>query len=228
VAVSATESVARVVIVGNGIAGVTAADHIRRHHAGCEIHLVSDERHPFYNRTGISRPISSSVGIHKMYLLPDSWYEERRISSWLNTRVSRIDRQARRVVLGTGDVLPYDRLIMATGSSPFVPPVEGFELNGAFCLRGADDATMIRAFVQEEGARNAVVAGGGVLGLEAADELRKLGLEVTVVEREPWLAPAQVDPRGGDTLREHIQRRGIEVLLGTTLTSPRARGACDA
>ena len=73
-----SHDVRRVVIVGNGIAGVTAADHIRRHHAECEVELVTDERHPFYNRTGISRLISSRGGIHKMYLLPDSWYEERR------------------------------------------------------------------------------------------------------------------------------------------------------
>ena len=212
-----TDSVRRVVIIGNGIAGVTAADHIRRHHAECEIDLVTDERHPFYNRTGISRLISSRGGVHKMYLLPDSWYDERRIAIWLNTRVARIDRQANQVVLGTGDVLPYDRLVLATGSSPFVPGIEGFGLSGSFCLRSADDAMMIRSFVQGEGARRALVAGGGVLGLEAADELRRLGLEVAVVERDPWLAPAQIDARGGRLLAEHIQRRGIEVVLDRTI-----------
>ena len=214
-----SHDVRRVVIVGNGIAGVTAADHIRRHHAECEVELVTDERHPFYNRTGISRLISSRGGIHKMYLLPDSWYEERRITPWLNTRVSRIDRDAHQAVLGTGDVLPYDRLILATGSSPFVPPIEGFGLNGSFCLRGADDAMLIRSFAQSEGARRAIVAGGGVLGLEAADELHRLGLEVAVVERAEWLAPAQIDQRGGQILSKHIQRRGIETLLGTTVES---------
>jgi NAD(P)H-nitrite reductase large subunit len=212
-------SVSRVVIVGNGIAGVTAADHIRRHHAECEIDLVTDERHPFYNRTGISRLISSRTGIHRMYLLPDSWYEERRIGAWLNTRVTRIDREARHAVLGTGDVLPYDVLVLATGSTPFVPQINGFGLDGSFCLRGADDAMMIRSFAQSEGARKALVAGGGVLGLEAADELQRLGLEVTVLERAAWLAPAQVDETGGRILGEQIRRRSIETLLGTTIDS---------
>lgn len=218
----------RVVIIGNGIAGVTAADHVRRHHAECEIELISDERHPFYNRTGVSRLISSRDGVHRMYLLPDAWYDERRIVSWLNTRARAIDTGARTVELGTGDTLSYDRLILATGSSPVVPDIEGIGLDGSFTLRAADDAMLIRAFAQREECRRAVVVGGGVLGLEAADMLRRLGLEVSVVERAGRLAASQLDERGGEILRSRVEERGIEVLLETGVTSLRGNGRVDA
>jgi nitrite reductase (NADH) large subunit len=220
--------IARVVIIGNGIAGVTAADHVRRHHAECEIELVSDERHPFYNRTGVSRLISSRDGVHRMYLLPEAWYEERRIVSWLNTRARAIDTGSRTVELGTGDSLRYDRLILATGSSPVVPAIEGVDLDGSFTLRAADDAMLIRAFAQRDDCRRAVVVGGGVLGLEAADMLRKLGLDVTVVEREGWLAGSQLDERGGEILRSRMEERGVEVLLETGVTSLLGNGRVNA
>ncbi len=108
--------VGRVVVLGNGIAGVTAADHVRRHHPDCELTLVAEERHDFYNRTSVSRLVYSRAGMSGMYLLPPSWYADRKIATWLNTRATRIDRPRRRVVLGTGEELSYDRLVLATGS----------------------------------------------------------------------------------------------------------------
>ena len=218
------DAVRRVVILGNGIAGVTAADHIRRHHSDCEIDLVTEERHPFYNRTGVSRLISSRSGMHRMYLLPEAWYEERRITSWLNTKATSIDAEARLVRLGTGESLSYDRLILATGSSPLLPPIEGLGLEGSFALRTADDGMAIRAYVQREECRSAVVVGGGVLALEAADMLSQLGLAVTVVERASRLAPTQIDARGGRALLEQIKRREIDVLLGTSVDSLEGEG----
>ena len=224
----ARSGVERVVIIGNGIAGVTAADHVRRHHAECEIELVSDERHPFYNRTGVSRLISSRDGVHRMYLLPDAWYEERRITSWLNTRARAVDVAARTVQLGTGDTLRYDRLILATGSRPVVPGIQGVGLEGTFTLRAADDAMLIRAFAQREDCRRAVVLGGGVLGLEAADMLRKLGLEVSVIEQAGRLAASQLDERGGEILRSRMEERGIEILIDAEVSSLSGNVTVDA
>src|SRR5919198_6476336 len=123
-------SIERVVIVGNGIAGVTAAEHIRRRHPECAIDLVADEHHHLYNRMGISRLIYGRSAMQGLYLNPDAWYEERGITTWLNTQAVRIDREQRAVVLGPGEALPYDRLILATGSGSFVPPLDGFGAPG--------------------------------------------------------------------------------------------------
>ena len=127
-------------MIGNGIAGVTAADHVRRRHPSAQIDLVADEPHHLYNRMGISRLIYGRSAMQGLYLNPDAWYEERGITTWLNTQAARIDRDAREVVLGTGERLEYDRLILATGSSAFVPPIEGFGAKGTFVLRSAEDA----------------------------------------------------------------------------------------
>lgn len=206
--------VRRVVVVGNGIAGVTAADHVRRRHPDCQVDVVAAEPHPLYNRMGISRLIygrSAMVGLH---LLPDAWYEDHRVTCWLNTRADAIDLAAREVRLATGERLGYDRLILATGSEAFVPQIPGFGGDGSFVLRTASDALEIREYVQRSGAKRAAVAGGGLLGLEAAYALHKLGLRTTVLERGPWLLRRQLDARAGELLRTYLANLGIEILLG--------------
>jgi nitrite reductase (NADH) large subunit len=205
-------SVNKIVIIGNGIAGVTAADHIRRRHPRCEIHLVAREEHHLYNRMGISRLIYGRSAMQGLYLMAEPWYDERLITYWLNTIATRIDVQNRQVVLETGETLPYDRLILAMGSSSTVPAIEGYGLPGSFVLREAADAMKMRAFAQEQNCRHAVVAGGGLLGLEAAYALHKLGLHVTVLERGKWLLRRQLDRRAGQLLGEYLQGLGMEIL----------------
>jgi nitrite reductase (NADH) large subunit len=205
--------VRRVVVVGNGIAGVTAADHVRRRHPDCAIDVVAAEPHPLYNRMGISRLIygrSAMVGLH---LLPDAWYDDNRVTCWLNTRALEIDREAGAVVLGTGERLPFDRLILATGSEAYVPEIAGFGGPGSFVLRTASDALAIREYVQRVGVEHAVVAGGGLLGLEAAYAIHKLGLRTTVLERSPYLLRRQLDAAAGGLLRSYLENLGIEVLV---------------
>jgi NADPH-dependent 2,4-dienoyl-CoA reductase/sulfur reductase-like enzyme/ferredoxin len=205
-------SVKRVVVVGNGIAGVTAADHVRRTHPSCAIQLVGRERYPLYNRMGITRLIYGRSAMQGLYLLPDAWYAQHSITSWLNTRVDAIDPAARTVTLGTGETLEYDRLILATGGRSVVPQIEGFGGRGAYVLRDAEHAMHLREYVQRRRARRAIVAGGGLLGLEAADGLRQLGLEVLVLERGPWPLRRQVDERGGRMLQGYLGGLGIGVL----------------
>lgn len=212
-ATPADASIRSVVIVGNGIAGVTAADYVRRRHPDCEIHLVSQERHPLYNRMAISRLVYGRSAMGGLYLQPDSWYDERRITSWLNTQAVQIDREQQQVMLATGETLPYDRLILATGSASHVPTIPGFGLPGSFVLREAEDAMALRAFVQSHRCRSAIVGGGGLLGLEAAYALRKLGLQVTVLERGAWLLRRQLDERSAQILRRYLEGLGIELLL---------------
>ncbi len=206
--------VKRVVIVGNGVAGVTAADHVRRRHPGAEIHLVARERHHLYNRMAIERLIYGRSAMQGLYLQAEQWYEDLAITTWLNTRATGIDRERRTVTLGTGESLPYDRLVLAMGSRSTVPAIEGFGLPGTFVLREADDAFAIRAYAQEHGCRAALVAGGGLLGLEAAHALHKLGLRVAVLERGGSLLRRQLDERGGELLRGFLEGLGLEIVTG--------------
>ena len=219
VAAPADPSVRRVVVLGNGIAGVTAADFVRRHHADCEIHVIGMEAHHLYNRMGISRLVYGRSAMQGLYLLPEQWYGENRITCWLNTRAKRIDRKGRRVLLATGEELPYDRLILAMGSSSFVPPISGYGRPGSFVLREADDAMAIRRYAQEHGSKCAVVGGGGLLGLEAAHALHKLGLATTVAERAPRLLPAFTDERASALLTEYLENLGIHILTARSITS---------
>jgi nitrite reductase (NADH) large subunit len=204
-------SIISVVVIGNGIAGVTAADFIRRGHPDCEIHLVGAEPHALYNRMGISRLVYGRSAMQGLYLLPEQWYDEHGVTAWLNTIATGIDLRSRLVRLGTGDTLPYDRLILAMGASAAVPDIEGLDRPGSFALREAGDAMRIRAYAQQHGGRHAVVAGGGLLGLEAAYSLRQLGLQVTVLERGARLLSRQIDPRCSELVADHFARAGITV-----------------
>jgi nitrite reductase (NADH) large subunit len=205
-------SIVSVVVLGNGIAGVTAADFVRRGHPDCEIHVVGSESHVLYNRMGISRLVYGRSAMQGLYLLPEQWYDDHQIIAWLNTQASRIDLASRQVFLATGDTLPYDRLILAMGSSSASPPVEGFGRPGSFVLRSAADAMQIRAYAQEHGCREAVVAGGGLLGLEAGHSLHELGLRVTILERGGRLLSRQIDEYGSELVDAHFSRIGMQVL----------------
>jgi NAD(P)H-nitrite reductase large subunit len=217
-------SIRRVVVIGNGIAGVTSADHVRRRHSTCEIDVISRERHHLYNRMAITRLIYGRSAMQNLYLLKDQWYDENRITTWLNTQVVAIDREQDRVVLGTGDSLPYDRLILTAGSRNFIPQIDGFGRVGTFALREAEDAMRIRAFIQESGARQAVVAGAGPLGLEAAHALKRFGLHVTVLQIGERLLPRQLDVRGSQFLLKYLEGLGLDVIVLAQTASVRGNG----
>jgi NADPH-dependent 2,4-dienoyl-CoA reductase/sulfur reductase-like enzyme/ferredoxin len=204
-------SVERVVVVGNGIAGITAADYVRRNHPECSIDVVADETHQLYNRMAITRLIYGRSAMLGLYLNAESWSESRSITEWLNTRAQAIDRDNGRISLGTGEELAWDRLILATGSQSFVPPIGGWGTPGTFVLRTAADAIEVRAFAQLNKARRAVVAGGGLLGLEAAYALHKLGLATTVLERSERLLRRQLDERAAELLHRYLEGLGISV-----------------
>lgn len=206
------QSIKKVVILGNGVAGVTTADHIRRRHPDCEIHLVGREKHNLYNRMGIARLVYGRSAMQGLYLLPETWYDEHQITTWLNTQVVKVDPNAKQVVLGTGENLPYDKLVLALGSRSSIPPVENFGMAGTFVLREAEDAMQIRAYAQDYACRRAIVAGGGLLGLEAAYALHKLGLSVSVLERSDRLLSRQLDARGGQLLREYLEQIGLRIV----------------
>lgn len=212
-AITFDSAIKSIVIIGNGPGGVTAADYARRNHPQCDIHLIGRERHAHYNRMGISRLIYGRSAMSGLYLQSESWYEERKITQWLNTLVTRIDTENRQVILATKEVLHYDRLIMAMGSSSSVPPLAGFGMPGTFVLREAEEAMEIRSYTQTHATRHAVIAGGGLLGLEAGYAIHKLGVHVSVLERGEWLLKRQLDERGSYFLRQYLEALGMEIVL---------------
>jgi NADPH-dependent 2,4-dienoyl-CoA reductase/sulfur reductase-like enzyme/ferredoxin len=207
------EDTERFVVIGNGVAGVTFIDTLRKKGSSARIDLVTQESHHFYNRMGIERLVYGRTGMDGLYLMSDDWYAEHRVTTWLNTVADAVDREAHEVRLATGDSLRYDKLVLACGASAFMPPLPGHDLPGAFVVREARDAMRLREYHQLNRCRNAVVLGGGVLGIEMADALRQLGLRVTIVNRSGWLMDRQLDARAAGRLAEFLNTMGIRVRL---------------
>ncbi|WFE42376.1 nitrite reductase large subunit NirB [Micromonospora sp. WMMD998] len=210
-----TEPVSRVVVVGNGMVGQRFVEALRaRDRDGrWRVTVLAEERRPAYDRVRLSA-VFDGVSAEELSLhTPDDGVELR-----LGEPATGIDR-VRRVVTTAAGEHPYDALVLATGSYPFVPPVDGADLPGVFVYRTLDDLAAIRAHARDR--RTGAVIGGGLLGLEAANALRLLGLATSVVEFAPRLMPVQVDDAGGAMLRRYVEELGVTPYLGVATTALR-------
>jgi NADPH-dependent 2,4-dienoyl-CoA reductase/sulfur reductase-like enzyme/ferredoxin len=208
---AAGAGIQRVVIVGDGVAGMSAAEALRRDSPTLHIDIVGNEAHAFYNRMGIGRLIYDEDAMATLALVPGDWAETRDVTVHRGAVAVRLDRAQHRVQLSTGEALAYDRLILATGARSTPPDDSFLDRPNAFVLRSADDAQAIRRHVQRHGSRRAVVVGGGVLGVEAADALHKLGLKVRLFQRADRLMNAQLDEPGAAKLAGYLEGIGIQV-----------------
>ncbi len=205
------------VIIGNGIAGITAARTISAAAPGAQIEIYTDEIHPYYWRPSLISLLAGHLSPEDMYVYPPEWYAERGIVVHLGAKARGLDISRQRLLLEGGGESSYDRLLLTLGSSPFLPPLAGIEKDGVFTLRSIEDAVAIKSRAEEclaEGSREAVLIGGGLMGLESANALRSLGLQVTVLEQGPWLLHKQVDQQGGKVLQGQIEGLGIGFMLG--------------
>ena len=200
----------RHVIVGNGVAGITAAIELARRQAG-DIEIYTAERHPYYFRPRLPYFLAGEISQEDLYVHPPSWYEKKGIEMHLDARVIRLMPDRKRILLADGTEVPYNRLLLAAGSAPFVPPIEGTDRKGVFTLRTLDDALAIKEYASR--CREAVVIGGGLLGLEAARGLKVLGLSVTVLEFSPRLLPRQLDDEGAAIFRGLIEGLGLGIAF---------------
>ncbi|GAA3759096.1 nitrite reductase large subunit NirB [Micromonospora maritima] len=210
-----SERIGRLVVVGNGMVGQRFVEALRaRDRDGrWRVTVLAEESRPAYDRVRLSA-LFDGVDADELSLhSPDDGVELR-----LGEPVTAVDR-ARRVVTTTAGEHPYDALVLATGSYPFVPPVDGTDLPGVFVYRTLDDLTAIREHAR--GRRTGAVIGGGLLGLEAANALRLLGLATSVVEFAPRLMPVQVDEAGGAMLRRYVEELGVTPYLGVATTALR-------
>jgi nitrite reductase (NADH) large subunit len=163
----------------------------------------------------ITRLVSESVSIESLYLNRRDWAESRRIDYRRGVPATDIDRSNREVHLADGGRLPYDRVIIATGARPLVPPIDGVGTEGSFVLRTIDDAVQIQQHIRRRRCRTAVIVGAGLLGLEAAYYLTQLDVRVLVLDRGPWPLSRQLDEQAGALLWEMLQDLGIELLPRT-------------
>ena len=201
----------RLVLVGNGLAGMrTLEDLLDMAPDLYRIEVFGAEPYGNYNRILLSPVLSGEKSFEDIVLHPPKWYAERGIRLHTGDPVVRIDRHKKQVVTASGHITPYDRLILATGSRPFVPPISGATLPGVVSFRDLSDVhQMIRA---SEHYRNAVVIGGGLLGLEAAHGLQRRGMQVTVVHLADRLMERQLDARAAELLRQTLEQRGLRIL----------------
>lgn len=199
-------------IIGNGVAGTTAAENIRKQDKDGNITMVTDEDVPFYYRVRLNEYISGDLSEQKLIAKKDQWYKDQNIDLRLQTRI--VDAQPKEgfVVTKDNQKLSYDSLLLATGSHSFIPPIKGSEKRSVFALRTFQDARDIAAYAK--GIDDVVLIGGGLLGLEAGNALRKLGKKVMVVEFFPRLLPRQLDVDGAQRLQGIMEEMGFSFWLG--------------
>ncbi|WP_424195944.1 nitrite reductase large subunit NirB [Ampullimonas aquatilis] len=205
----------KLVMVGNGMAGVRTLEELLKVAPDLyDITVFGSEPHANYNRILLSPVLAGEQTIADIMLNDVDWYQENNITLHLNKTITKIDRNERFVEATDGTRAEYDRLLLATGSNPFILPVPGKDLAGVIGYRDIKDThEMIDTATKY---KNAVVIGGGLLGLEAANGLKLRGMNVSVVHIAPWLMERQLDDVAGKLLQKSLEDRGIQFLIGKT------------
>jgi nitrite reductase (NADH) large subunit len=203
----------KLVVIGNGMAGIRAVEELLKLAPDLyDITVFGAEPHPNYNRILLSPVLSGEQTLAQIILNPLDWYADHGIRLHLGRTVVDVNRRQRLVIADDGTQEPYDRLLIATGSTPFILPVPGKDLQGVISYRDIHDTnTMIDAATRY---RHAVVIGGGLLGLEAANGLAVRGMHVTVVHIAPWLMERQLDETAGKLLQQSLEARGLRFMIG--------------
>jgi nitrite reductase (NADH) large subunit len=201
-----------VIIVGNGVAGVTAAKIIKEKKPEIHVSIYTDEKSHYYPRPKLYEVLSGEADPKDVTLFSEEWYRRKGITVQLNKKALSIDTKRKQLLLEHNTRVSYDQLLLATGGHSFVPPIKGANKTGVFTLRTIKDALNIREFT--ENTKKAIVIGGGLIGLEFAASLRKLGQQVTVVELFSRLLPRQLDLDGAALLKNRIEALGIKIVLG--------------
>jgi len=201
----------KLVVVGNGMAGVATVEHILKEKPDFEITIFGDETHVNYNRIMLSMVLAGEKSSDEIVLNDIDWYRSNNIRTRLGVKVARIDRESRVVIGDDNEAAPYDNLILATGSSAFIPPIPGVDKKNVHVFRTLNDTRDLMAKARK-GLKVAVI-GGGLLGLEAARGLQVRGCDVTVIHLGASLMDKQLDATGGEYLKRRIENLGIRVML---------------
>lgn len=201
------------IIIGSGAAGVSAAEEIRKNDADAQIQIISKDTEIPYNRPKLTKSINDlGLCAEKIAIHPSDWYEQQNIQLLLNTEIMHIDAAAKTVTDSNDSTYSYDSLILATGASCFVPPIQGSDTEGVVTIRTIEDVKKIQTALADK--NRVLLIGGGVLGLEAAWGFLQLKKEVTVLEAMPRLMPRQLDEEASAVLQNLIVSKGASIHTG--------------
>ncbi|MBU5313381.1 FAD-dependent oxidoreductase [Tissierella carlieri] len=204
---------AKYLIIGNGIAGLAAAREIRSNSEEGTIIMVSNEPTLTYYRVKLTEYISKDFVDEDLLVSKENWYQDKNIKVMLRKFVEDIDVINNKVKLDDGQVIEYEKLLIATGSRPFIPPINGKYQEGVFALRTLKDLHYIKDYMKS--CEDVSVIGGGLLGLEAAWSLKQLGKNVSIIEFAPYLLPRQLDKEIANKLEEKLSSIGFKVYLSS-------------
>ncbi len=216
----------KLVIIGNGVAGIMTARFVAEQDPSVEILVYSDENYLYYPRPRLIELVAGEISPEEIVAYSEEWYARRGIRNFLGRPVTEIRPEAHQVVIAGGTVVSYDRLLIASGARARIPPLPGSDKRGTYALRTMADALTLRD--QAEKVEHVVILGGGLLGLETARALRAHGVDVTVVEILPHLLPRQLDAVGGDLLQSLIEKRGIHIITGDTGDTIQGNGGVES
>lgn len=205
------------IIIGNGVAGTEAAMSIRGVDENAEITIISESPHMFYYRPKLIDYLAGEVTLDSFTMYKADRYNDKDIELVLNTRIDQIDPDKRQVTTASGKIYVYDRLLLATGSVSFVPPINGIDKKGIFAFRNVADADAIISHSEKHS--SFVIIGGGLLGLETANSLLKRGCTVSVVEYLDRILPRQLDTDGSSMLKKMLEDKGISFVLNDSVQS---------
>ena len=202
----------KLVVVGNGMAGMRVVEELLKIAPDLySITVFGDEPYPNYNRIMLSPVLANEQTIHDIILNTREWYAENNITLYTSARINKIDRKNRVVTAEDGTTAEYDRLLLATGSKPFMLPIPGANLSGVIGYRDIKDTNDMIDSAKTH--KHAVVIGGGLLGLEAANGLKIQGMDVTVIHRHEWLLERQLDKTAGKMLQKNLEAKGLKFQL---------------
>jgi nitrite reductase (NADH) large subunit len=201
----------RYLIIGNGVAGARAAVKIREADQKGEIHIFTEEAYPFYYRVRFPEYVAGEVTIQNLTIHSKEWYQSKEIAIHLEEGITEVNAQKKEVTSQKGKIYTYDFLLIATGGNAFVPPIKGTEKKGVFTLRTMKDAISMKEF--SGGVKQAILIGGGLVGLETGGALLRRGIKVAVIEHNPRILPRQMDPEGAKILQSKMESMGFSFFL---------------
>ena len=206
----------KLVLVGNGMAGYKFCERFVSYRLQKKYELIvfGEEPRPAYDRVNLTRYLTEGASLN---LAPASWYREQGIKLTTGQRIERINRVEKWVETSAGTIQHYDKLILATGSDPFIPSIPDINLAGVFPYRSLDDLVAIQQYMQP--VSNVTIIGGGILGLEAARAMTMAGKTTTIIERAERLMSRQLDAAGAAILLNQVEQSGVKVYAGKQLVS---------
>lgn len=207
----------RYVIVGNSAAAVGAVEAIRRYDQDSSITIVADEPHHVYSRPLISYLLGKVVDESRMHYRPDDFYARYNVETMLGTKVFSVNTQDKTLSLAGGGTVAYDRLLIATGGKPFVPPLPGASLEGVFTFTTWKEAQQIDQYIEDHKVTSALVIGGGLIGLKTAEALLERKIAITLIELADRILSATFDRTASRLAESILRRENVDVRTGTTV-----------